>query len=90
MIKKWNLYEHIHGGGDCLCIDDPAPRTIELCEYEVNMLRQMAGQIPAQPWGAAVGAVLEILSGQGYIARAKGKYDLTPKGRAELVARGFT
>ena len=38
----------------------------ELTDWEFQILREVAGEIPASPWGAAVGAALEYLAKSGY------------------------
>ena len=54
---------------------------IMLCEYELLVLRECAGDKPPSRWGAAVGVALEYLRGSGYID-ADGKP--TARGRAAL------
>ena len=54
-----------------------------LCKYEIEILRECAGEIKPRPWGAAVGAALGVLRGSGYIdaagvATLKGRGLLTP------------
>lgn len=56
----------------------------KLCDYEVEILRECAGEIPARPWGAAVGAALEALRGNGYVDRTG---HVTAKGRQYLAER---
>jgi hypothetical protein len=51
------------------------------CKYELEVLRECAGEKPARGWGAAVGQALECLRGSGYID-ANG--EPTPKGLAAL------
>jgi hypothetical protein len=63
--------------------------TTELCDFEIELMRAMVGQIPALPWGAAVGACLESLSGYGMVARKGGTYCVTTAGLNELTRRGF-
>jgi hypothetical protein len=63
--------------------------TTDLCDFEIQLLREMVGQLPASPWGAAVGAALGSLKGFGLVDCRHGRYEVTPDGRAELVARGF-
>ena len=53
-----------------------------LCEDEIEILREVAGEKPASRWGAAVGAALGALRGGGYIAGNT----ITDKGRAALAA----
>jgi hypothetical protein len=38
-----------------------------MTEYDIQILAECAGLKPAQKWGAAVGACLEYLGGNGYI-----------------------
>lgn len=57
----------------------PAP---PLTDFEVETLREAAGEIEARPWGAAVGQALEVLRGSGYLDGNT----LTSKGAAFLQA----
>ena len=34
-----------------------------LCDHEREILAEVCGDIPARPWGAAVGAAIEVLVG---------------------------
>lgn len=52
----------------------------DLCEFEIQILRECAGEMQISPWGAAVGAALERLKGSGYISGGKP----TAKGMAVL------
>jgi hypothetical protein len=61
--------------------------TTELCEFEVQILRELAGELPASPWGAAVGATLGFLKGSGFAEVNNGTYSISDKGRAELDKR---
>lgn len=61
-------------------MSDHGPRP--LCDYEIEILREVAGEKAPSAWGAAVGAALGALRGRGYIARGQ----ITPKGRAVLAA----
>ena len=61
----------------------------DLCEFEVSLMRQMAGQIPSEPWGAAIGACLESLAGFSMVAQRAGRWHLTEKGESELASRGL-
>lgn len=54
---------------------------IKLCHYELQILRECAGERPPSEWGSAVGAALGFLKGSGYIDRV-GKP--TEKGRKAL------
>ena len=53
----------------------------ELTDYEIQILRECAGELPASPWGAAVGQTLEFLQGFGYLD-ARGH--INSAGRAKL------
>lgn len=53
----------------------------ELCDFERELLLAMAGKRPALPWGAAVGAALEFLSGAGLVECPAGRYQLTAAGQ---------
>jgi len=55
----------------------------ELSEFEKQILREVAGELPASTWGAAVGVVLEELYEGGYITTVFGG-KLTDKGRKYL------
>jgi hypothetical protein len=48
--------------------------------FELEILRECAGEKPSRPWGAAVGAAREYLRGAGYIDSD----GVTDKGRALL------
>jgi hypothetical protein len=50
--------------------------------FEIQILRECVGELPASPWGAAVGAAIETLTGSGYWDKETG---LTDKGRAVLT-----
>lgn len=55
-------------------------------ETEFEILEEIAGLRPAQPWGACVGACLGWLAGAGYITRKFGGRP-TPKGVEALKAK---
>jgi len=58
---------------------------MNLCEYEINLLRLMAGEdVPDMQWGAAMGACLGFLKGSGLVRSVGGKYEITDKGRKVL------
>ncbi len=60
-----------------------APTVADLCEFEIQVLRELAGQIPAvTTWGAALGQAMEVLEGNGLIHH--GSLLLTEKGKAWL------
>lgn len=40
-----------------------------LCKMEIDVLRECAGELAPSPWGAAVGACLEVLRGNGLVTR---------------------
>lgn len=61
--------------------------TSELCDFEVQIMRELAGELPASPWGAAVGATLGFLKGSGFVQVDDGTYSLSDKGREELCRR---
>lgn len=52
-----------------------------MCEYEIEILREVADEKPVSAWGAAVGAALAYLKGSGYIDGS----GITDKGRAALT-----
>ena len=59
---------------------------MDLCEYELKILRVCAGEaVPDVQWGAAMGQCLETLSGAGLIACTRGVYAATDAGRARLA-----
>lgn len=58
------------------------------CEFELQLLRSMAGLAPPMPWGAAVGAALEFLKGDGLVEQRCGTYSCTDKGLALVASRG--
>jgi hypothetical protein len=63
---------------------------VKLCDYEMKVLRECAGErVPGLSWGAAMGAALDALSGNGLIERVGIRYEATKKGRVhvELAAR---
>jgi hypothetical protein len=57
---------------------------IQICEFEREILEAMAGRRPALPWGAAVGAALEYLSGHRLVRQRLGVYEITEAGMALL------
>ena len=48
-----------------------------MIEFELQILRECAGELPPSHWGAAVGVALEFLKGSGYIGE---NCKPTPKG----------
>lgn len=56
-----------------------------LVDFEEQLLRSMVGLEPAIPWGAAVGAALEVLVGHGLVELVAGVYKPTEKGTALAV-----
>lgn len=40
-----------------------------MTEFELKILRECADQLPASPWGAAIGAAYDSLKGNGYLDR---------------------
>jgi hypothetical protein len=52
-----------------------------LCKFEIEILRECAGDVEPRPWGASVGAALEYLHGSGYIDDD----GLTDRGRDALL-----
>lgn len=54
----------------------------DLDDFELELLRAMAGKRPAFEWGAAVGASLETLKSRRLIEKRDGQYVLTDAGRA--------
>lgn len=51
-----------------------------MTDFELQILRECAGELPSSPWGAAVGACLEYLTGHGYLHLGQ----VTQKGRDYL------
>lgn len=47
-----------------------------MTDFELTVLREIEGESPISPWGAAVGEAVDFLHENGYIARGK----LTSKG----------
>ena len=56
-----------------------------LTEWEFQILREVACEIPASPWGAAIGEALEHLFANGYTTDTFGQ--ITEKGRRLLADR---
>ncbi len=58
----------------------------ELCQYEIDVLRSIAGEeVPHLSWGAAMGVAVEGLKARGLIFRNhEHAYKLTDEGRAVL------
>lgn len=54
----------------------------QLTDWEVQLLREVAGELPASPWSGAVGMSLEQLAEDGYLTATFGT--LTEKGRRYL------
>lgn len=40
----------------------------DLTPFELQILRECAGELPPSPWGAAVGVALETLQSLGYVS----------------------
>lgn len=55
--------------------------THDLVDFELELLRAMAGKRPAFEWGAAVGAALEHLVSRRFVEQRGGEYVLTEAGR---------
>lgn len=53
--------------------------------FELQILREVAGEAPPTAWGASVSVALEWLHGQGYVTSTIGGV-LTDKGRKALGA----
>jgi transposase len=53
----------------------------KLTDHELQILREINGDLPASSWGAWVGACYESLSGGGYITRE----GITEKGKQYLA-----
>lgn len=63
---------------------------MKLCDYELSVLRECAGEKQqGLAWGAAMGAALEILTGAGLVRKTVSpngiKYEASAKGQAELA-----
>ena len=54
-----------------------------MSDFELRILREIAGETPPSPWGAAVAEALVWLEANGYIAAGR----LTEKGRAYLAGQ---
>ncbi len=57
-----------------------------MSEFELELMRAMAGLRPSFPWGAAVGQALECLVGRDLVDCVDGCYRLTAAGRALVGA----
>jgi len=56
----------------------------DITEYERNILRSMNGEdVPGLKWGAAMGAAIEFMRGDGLVAGYT-NIKITDKGRAAL------
>ena len=53
----------------------------ELCKFEIEILRECAGQKTPSQWGAADGAALDVLRDRGLVTR---QGEITPAGRDYL------
>ena len=61
---------------------------LELVDWEYQILREIIGELPMSPWGAAVGVALEYLYESGYIKTLFATKDsLTEKGLQYLKDR---
>ncbi len=59
---------------------------VDLCDYEVKILRVCAGEaVNDVSWGAAMAQALECLKGLGLARLSAGEYTATEKGRAWLA-----
>lgn len=61
----------------------------DLCDDEVEVLKQLAGLVPAEPWGGALSAILGCLKGSGHVNFIGMKYSISEKGREALRQRGY-
>jgi len=60
---------------------------VKLHAVDIEVLSMLAGENDDLPWGAAVGASLEWLTGHGYCVKQPGNgfvHQITDKGRAAL------
>lgn len=62
-----------------------------MTDFERQILRHLAGaSSPALAWGAAVGAAIEWLHGNGYVTRRMAggaiRYEISEKGKAIIAA----
>lgn len=55
----------------------------DLCDYELDVLRMLAGST-SLPWGAAMGAALEHLLGLRLVSLENGAYVINDRGLAAL------
>jgi hypothetical protein len=58
----------------------------DLCDFELQVLRMLAGRGPSIPWGAALGAALEFLTGNGFATQREGVWVATERGIQRLDA----
>jgi len=55
----------------------------DLTDFEMQILRETAGELPPSPWEATVGTTLEFLRGRGLL---DARNEITDEGRAVLAA----
>lgn len=56
----------------------------DLCDYELDVLRMLAGRGISLTWGAAMGAALEHLLGLRLVSLENGAYVINDRGLAAL------
>jgi hypothetical protein len=69
--------------------EDAEWQPTELAEFELEVLQAMAGLIPSQAWGGAVGQALEVLRGHRLIEQQGMMWVASEQGLAELRRRGL-
>lgn len=57
--------------------------SVNLTDYDFEVLRAMAGERTMPLWGAALSITLEFLAGTGFVTRGP-NYQITDKGRKYL------
>lgn len=64
----------------------------DLCDYDIEVLKAMAGQPSEAFWGAAMGECIEFLAGSGYAELVSTycgiEYRITDKGEKALAEHG--
>lgn len=63
-----------------------AEHASDLCDFELQVLRMLAGRGPALPWGATLGAALGFLKGSGLVQIKDMTYTITERGLQRLDA----
>lgn len=67
------------------CLPDLESGDADLCEFDIDFLREMNGEDRGLAWGAAMSVSLEFLYNRGYVTRIQKmsglKYELTEAGK---------